>query len=263
MKKQEVELIIVGVNLGDEQIVNMKIYKDGTLCRSGCGGMPTFPIAGMTVEGSKDYWDKLIALVDEQIIEKPVNYEDEKIATPLEYFIAFYGESSNGETGERANWTKTSGVRFLLDNNTTFRHPLLGFLDHFVVQATEITNEWFFDIVMSAVYNLNSVNLEKTFVTVPKTEQERQESLSRYVSQIMANTARGWDIVKIGNGRKYTTKDGIELTAAVVNKQGNISINFHEILGLDNMEAATDRFLANLAAENATKPSKKWWEFWK
>lgn len=283
MKKEEVELMIVGVNMGKEQILNMKIYKDGTLCRSGCGGMPTFAISGMTVEGNKEYWDKLIPLVDERIVENPINYQDEKITSPLEYFVAFFGVSDNGETGERANWTKTSGVRFLLDSNTSFRHPLLGFLDGFAIKAAEVTNEWFFDVVMNAVYDLKPVNLENTFVTFPKTEEERQEALSRYVNQIMANSPRGWDIVKIGNGRKYRTKEGIELTSSVVNNAGQVSINFNEVFGENDFEAANKRLMEILKEENKTsnsdktqkteskltknqskkKPSKNWWEFWK
>jgi len=290
MKKSEVELIIVGLNLGNQQALNMKIYKDGTLCRSGCGGLPTFPISGMTVEGKKEYWDKLIGLVDEQIIQNPVNYQEEKIKEPLEYFIAFYGVSNNGQTGEQANWTKTSGVRFMLDNNTSFRHPLLGFLDGFVIKAAEFTNEWFFNIVMTAVYDLKPKNLENTFVTVPKTDKEKQEALSEYVNQIMANSPMGWDIVKIGNGRKYITKDGIELTSSVENNNGNVSINFHEIFDGNNLGKASERlsqilneeYKPKVKNESAKKmldeaesrmndrydkptidSTKKWWEFWK
>lgn len=283
MKKHEVELMIVGVNMGKEQILNMKIYKDGTLCRSGCGGVPTFSISGMTLEGDKKYWDKLISLIDEKIVETPINYQDENISNPLEYFVAFYGVSNNGETGERANWTKTSGVRFLLDNNTSFRHPLLGFLDHFAIQSAEVTNEWFFDIVMTAVYNLEPINFKDTFVTVPKTEGEKQEALSRYVNQIMANSPRGWDIVKIGNGRKYKNNEGKELTSSVVNNAGQVSINFHEIFGKNNIKAANKSLKEILETDNNVltstektdskqkptpirsekKPSKNWWEFWK
>ena len=64
----------------------------------------------------------------------------------------------------------------MLDNNTSFRHPLLGFLDGFAIKAAEVTNEWFFDVVMTAVYDLKPINLENTFVTVPKTDGERLSS---------------------------------------------------------------------------------------
>ena len=279
MKKEEVELMIVGVNMGKEQILNMKIYRDGTLCRIGCGGLPTFAISGMTVEGSKEYWEKLFPLVDESFVENPINYQDEKITSPLEYFIAFFGVSDNGETGERANWTKTSGARFLLDSNTSFRHPLLGFLDNFAIKAAEVTNDWFFDVVITAVYDLQPINLENTFVTVPKTEEERREALSRYVNQIVANSSRGWDIIKIGNGRKYRTKEGREITSSVVNNAGQVSINFNEVFGKNDIESANKRLMEILGNEDKSsnsdklerpttnkseiRPTKNWWEFWK
>ncbi|HRF41314.1 MAG TPA: hypothetical protein PK198_21125 [Saprospiraceae bacterium] len=280
MKKHEVELIIIGVIMGKEQILYMKIYKDGTLIRSGCGGMPTVPISGMTVEGSKEYWEQLIAFIDEKIVETPIVYQDENITQPLEYFIAFFGESSNGETGERAKWTKTSGVRFLLDSNTNFRHPLLGFIDSFAIKAAEITNEWYFDIMMSAIYNLQPVHLNGTFVSMPKSEEkEKQEFLSLYVHQIMENGPRGWDIVKIGNGRKYKTTDGTELTASVVNNVGKVSINFFEKVDLGTADQRLMELVSLLEKEGNTTPtessgltetttsegkhSKNWWEFWK
>jgi hypothetical protein len=277
MKKHEVELMIVGINMGKEEILNMKIYKDGTLCRRGCGGLPTIPVSGMTLEGDTKYWDHLFAMVDEQIVENPIMYQDPEITSPLEYFIAFFGVSSNGQTGEHAQWTKTSGVRFLLDNDTTFRHPLLGFLDGFAIEAAKVTNEWFFDIVMTAVFDHQPLGLENTFVSTPKTDAEKQESLSRYVNQIVANSARGWDIVTIGNGRKYKSKEGRELTASVENKAGRVSINFYEIFGKDDAAAADARLREILAqdipaapapapAPTATAPKtdddSPWWKFW-
>lgn len=260
MKKEEVELIIIGVSLNNQQLLHMKIYKDGTLCRSGCGGLPAFPISGMTVEGKKDYWESLIGLLDEQIFQQPVVYQEENIKAPLEYFMAFLGESSNGQTGEQAAWTKSSGIRFLLDNNTNFRHPLLAFLDGFVIKAAETTNDWYFDIVMMALYDLKAKHLENTFIAVPKTVTNKQELLSGYVHQIMANQARGWDIVKIGNGRKYFTQDGVELTSSVENTMGKVSVNFYSSTNPNNFGKANVNQQQPEAPQEVTK---KWWEFWK
>ncbi|MEO0876818.1 MAG: hypothetical protein AAFY48_19640 [Bacteroidota bacterium] len=273
MKKEEVELIIIGVKLGAEEALHMKIYKDGTLTRSGCGGLPTISVSGYTMEGETKYWDTLFPLIDERIIENPVNYEEKKINTPLEYFMAFYGVSSNGQTGEHAKWTKSTGVRFLLDNNTSFNHPLLNFLDQFVIKAAQITNEWFFDVMMSSIYNLEPIGLAPTFVTTPKTEKEKQEALANYTNQILANEARGWDIVKIGTDRKYKTKDGKELTSKVEKKGDRVSINFFETLNHKDPEAI-ERILEERfgtknerpspqASSGEQKPSaKKWWKFW-
>lgn len=283
MKKQEVELIIIIIKRGEEEILNIKIYKDGTLCRSGCGGIPVFGISGMTIKGSKKYWKELLPLIDEKIMEASRGYEDKEITLPVEYTMAFFGGSDNGETGESANWTKTTGIRFLLDIDSSFRHPLLDFVDDFAIKATEITNKWFFDIVITAVHDLEPVNLKNTFVVVPKTEEEKQRALSLYAKHIVANSSRGWDIVKIGNGRKYKTKEGIELTTSVENKSGQVSINFYKAFGKDDVEFLNECVREAFSGESKTpkptnkpasksapttknterKPSKNWWAFWK
>ncbi|MEO0339397.1 MAG: hypothetical protein AAF242_09290 [Bacteroidota bacterium] len=279
MQKEEVELVIIGVKMGKEEALNMKIYKDGTLCRRGCGGLPEIGISGMTVQGPTTYWDTLFPLIDEQIIAQPIMHQDEQINTALEYFMAFYGVSSNGETGERAQWTKSSGVRFLLDSNTSFRHPLLGFLDGFVIKAAEVTNEWYFDIMMNGVYGLQALGLKDTLVSIPKTEAEQQEALGRYVNQMIHNGRPDWDIVKVGNGRKYKSKEGKELSASVVNKGGQVSINFYEAFGPNDTAAAEARLMEILnktkgdgpnpdkkitdSNSNKKQGAKPWWQFWK
>ena len=82
MTKEEVELIIVGVKLGQSEVLKMKIYKDGTLTREGSGGIPTSAISGYTPEGDTKYWNELIPLVDPRIVEQPMMYQEENITTP-------------------------------------------------------------------------------------------------------------------------------------------------------------------------------------
>ena len=270
MKKEEVELIIVGVNLGSEEALYMKIYKDGTLIRKGCGSLPPISISGYTMEGDTKYWNELFPLIDEQIVAQPIMYQDEKITTPLEYFIAFFGASDNGQTGEHAKWTKTSGMRFVLDNNTSFNHPLLHFLDQFVIKAAEVTNEWFFDIIMNGVYNLKPVGLAPSFITMPKTDAEKQEALQNYVNQMLAMEARGWDIVKIGTGRKYESPDGKVLTADVKKNGNSVSINFFGSIDMSDPDAIDQLPDHPLMRDNASRQegkeqrtsTKKWWKFW-
>ena len=118
--------------------------------------LPEIGIAAMSFTGNSVYFDRLMELMPQQIFDNPINYEDEKINTPLEYIIAFYGVSKNGETGEHAEWTKSTGIRFLIDTNTSFRHPILSFADKFSLDAAELTNPWYFDTIINAVYKLKT-----------------------------------------------------------------------------------------------------------
>lgn len=87
----------------------------------------------------------------------------------------------------------------------------------------------------------------------------------------MANSARGWDIVAIGNGRKYKSKEGRELTASVENNAGRVSINFYEVFGKDDAAAAGARLQDILAQDIPAAPASTapktnddspWWKFW-
>ncbi|MCC7246958.1 MAG: hypothetical protein IT269_14840 [Saprospiraceae bacterium] len=277
MKKEEIELIILTVNIGGESALYMKIYKDRTLVRSGCGGLPQIPVSAIAFNADPKYWEEAISMIDDEMIARPVNYQEENISTPIEYVMAFYGESSNGQTGEQAQWTKSSGIRFVLDFESTFRHPLLVFVDKFILNAVEMTNELYFDIMMIGVYGFRMDGFEQGFVSAPKTDEEKRAALSHYIGQIAANQARGWDIVKIGDGRKYKTNDGVDLISRVSNAPEGVSINFSVVANPENidqlmkpiLEKAREEKLKNPAPpvepapEEPYNPPKKWWEVWK
>ena len=108
MKKEEVELIIFKVTVDGKEALNMKIYKNGTTCRHGVGGLPELGISGMSFFNNSNFFDPLIAKVPDHLLEKPMNYEEQTPNGNLEYVIAFYGASKNGDTGERADWAKSN-----------------------------------------------------------------------------------------------------------------------------------------------------------
>ena len=93
-------------------------------------------------------------------------------------------------------------------------------------------------------------------LTTLKTEKEKQEALSSYVSQIQANGNRGWDIVKIGNGRKYKNSDGRESTTKVEKKANQIFINFWESLEGMDPEAIKRIIEERLEKINKNPPSQ-------
>jgi hypothetical protein len=243
MNKDEVEEILIKVKLGQDEALNMKIYKNGTLCRQGCGGVPKVGIGAMSFTDNSEIFDKLMEKVPQEILDNSGNHEDEKINVPLEYIICFYGVSKNGDTGERAEWTKSAGYRFLLDSNTSFRHPIIGFIDSFAIEAADVTNSWYFDVIINAIYGFKSNILPgQTIITIPKTEQEKQTGFQNYVKQ-MNDSVRKWDIFSYGNNKTYKTKDGIELKPSFRKKGDNYSFRF-------------------LPLNGSSKNKKHWWKLW-
>jgi hypothetical protein len=250
MKKEEVELIIFKITADGQDAINMKIYKNGTTCRYGAGGLPQLGIGMMSFVNDSRFFDPLIEKVPQEILDQPINKEEPE--TPngyLEYVIAFYGDSKNGNTGERADWAKSTGVRIKLDQQTQFNHPIMGLLDGLTMEAAELTNELYFDAMMVSKWKVKSSTLpEETIITQPKTEQEIHDSYENYVNQ-MLQSARAWDMAEYVKNKTYE-KAGISHTASINNTGNTFGIDFlpddSKAKGLQNGES------------NKKKP---WWKF--
>lgn len=253
MRKELVEQILIIVKSGDQEALNMKVYKNGTLCRRGCGGLPETGISAMSITESPVLFDSLMNQVPQQVLDQSVNHVDEQIDTPLEYILAFYGVSRNGDTGEHAEWTESTGIRFLLDTNTAFRHPLLGFVDGFSIEAAEQTNSWYFDVIINAVYHLKSTALpEQTMIAVPSTPEEIQTALELYVNQI-GQSPRRWDLLSFAQDKLYTAADETRYYPAITRNGNAYNFNF---IPLDEKQPGSK----TMPGEKEEK--KKRWKWW-
>lgn len=256
MTKEEVELIIIKVTADGQEAFNMKIYKNGTTCRYGVGGLPQLGISGMTFFNNSKFFDPLITKVPEQLLEKPMNYEEETPNGYLEYVIAFYGVSDNGDTGERANWTKSTGIRAKLDHQSNFRDPIMGFLDGLTLDAAELTNEWYFDIIMLAKYKMLSSSMPKeTILTQPKTEEEVNNDFENYVNQ-MTFSGRKWKMENFADNKTYEKETEV-FTGFIQHDENSFSINFLPTdLGISNFMSIDN------SVNNTKVEVKKWWKLW-
>lgn len=205
MNKSEVEQILITVKSGADEALNIKIYKNGTIARRGSGGLPGVAISGMSMTGSSSYFDQLMQSVSQQILDENINHEEPIKTGSLEYLVAFYGLSNNDDNGERAEWTKSTGLRFFMDEGTSFRHNLLGFVDGFAIEAMKLTNPWYFDIVIMALDHMKSDALpEETLVDAPEADQEINKAFQSYFAQISKK-----DLPSFAKGKLYMDLSGI------------------------------------------------------
>jgi hypothetical protein len=246
MTKNEIELIIFKVSADGQDAINMKIYKNGTTCRYGAGGLPQLGISAMSFFNDARFFDPLIAKIPDDVLEKPLMYEEETPNGYLEYVIAFYGVSKNGDTGERADWAKSTGIRVKLDHQSTFKHPIMGLLDGLTMDAAELTNEWYFDVAIFAEYKMQSSTIPKeTIFALPKTDKEIHKDFENYINQMLAS-ARSWSMVNFGKDKIYE-RDGKNYKGMIQESKQAFSINF---IPLDN----------NSHTNQADK--KPWWKVW-
>ena len=245
MIKNEVELIIFKISVDGQEAINMKIYRNGTTCREGVGGLPQLGISGMSFFDDSRFFDPLIAKVPEEVLERPLMYEEETPNGYLEYVMAFYGVTKNGDTGERADWSKSTGIRVRLDHQSKFSDPIMGLLDGLTMDAAELTNEWYFDVIMNAKYKVLSSTIPKeTLIAVPKTEKEIDNAFENYINQMMTS-ARKWSMAGFSKDKTYE-RQGKSFLGIIEQDKETFRINF---VGL------------NGSAEQ--QPDKKpWWKVW-
>jgi len=230
MKKDQIELIIVTVSTNAGEVLNLKVYKNGVVCRAGVGGLPELGISLMTDTGVPNYFDTLINKVPNEVLEQPINYEENTPNGYIQYIVAFFGETQNGEHGERADWKKSTGIRVKIDQQSNFNHPIMTFLDVFSMDAAEVTNELYFDAVLHVCYGVTSTDLpDDSMIAAPNTETAKRESLINYIHQ-MRDSARGWDIDTFNEFKVYK-KDEKFFSAIIDRSESGVTIRFEEIKG--------------------------------
>lgn len=226
MDKSEVEQVLITVKSGTEEALSLKIYKNGIIARRGCGGLPGVRISGMSFTGNSLYFDKIMQSVSQQILDQPINHEEKIITGSLEYVAAFYGVSANTDHGERAEWTKSSGLRFFMDEGTSFRHNLLGFVDGLAIEAMKLTNSWYFDIVMMALENRRSTALpEQTIANAAQSDEELEKDFQNYFQQTNKK-----DLPSFVEKKTYASPDG-QLSAIVFDSdEQSLTYKFEPLL---------------------------------
>jgi hypothetical protein len=203
MDKSEVEQLLIVVRSGAEEALNIKIYKNGIIARRGSGGLPGVKISGMSFTADTSCFDQIMQSVSQQVLDQNINHEEKIITGSLEYLVAFYGQSSNGDNGERADWTKSTGLRFFMDEGTSFRHNLLGFVDGLAIEAMKLTDPWYFDIVMLALENKRSAALPEQTIVSTAADEELNKDFNNYFQQINKK-----DLPSFAANKTYTDNSG-------------------------------------------------------
>jgi len=111
------------------------------------------------------------------------------------------------------------------------------------MDAAELTNELYFDIMMNVVYKAKSSTLpNETIMATPKTEKEIKTDFENYVNQ-MLQSARKWDMRNFVENKTYEI-DGTICKAVVKQDSRSFKVTFHPEGG------------------DQVKANKPKWKFW-
>jgi hypothetical protein len=203
MTKDEIELILIKIMIKGEEALLIKVYKNGTIVRNGAGGVPRVEVGCMNEGRDQQIWNKLLDQLPPSLLELNGQQIADDIRDPYSYTVVFYGQSSNGQTGEYADWQRTQGMHIEADLNGP-NHPFLPAMDKLAMAAVMLTNPWYFDIVVLACFGMKAEGLGGILSTSRTFDKE--QAFAALLTQLSQSPAAA-DVAKYPVGKVYV-EDG-------------------------------------------------------
>jgi hypothetical protein len=189
-------------------VIHLKIFRDGTLIRIGGGGLPPLAIGGVSYWPDNGVFDKVMEKIPPQLLVHDIDYAEENIQQHLLYELQLGGSSMNGLIGEQAIWADHRVIRFHLDLATKFRSPVLALIDSLMKDAMGLTNSWYFDVLIQAIWSRRSNRLPRqTLVAKPEGEVDLKPELANFLSQ-MLHSPRKWNFMTFPEGKVFNDDEG-------------------------------------------------------
>lgn len=208
MRKSEVGYIAFQMRLGGQQMIHLKIYRDGTLIRIGGGGVPPMAIGAVSYWPDNGFFEKIMDKLPPQLILNDIDYQEPEIGQELMYEMQLGARSVNGMIGEQARWAEQRIIRFRLDLNTKLRSAVLALVDTLLKDATGLTNSWYFDALILAIWNRRSNRLPRqTYLAKPEGVADLKPELGNFLSQ-MLHSPRKWNFLVFPEGKTFTDEEG-------------------------------------------------------
>jgi hypothetical protein len=249
MNKQEVELIIFNVTQNGQDTVFLKIYGDGTITRGGMGRLPKTKTSAMSQFGNAQFLNTLLSKLPENVLAQSLNYEENTPNGAFEYVMAFYAEPYRTDEGIR--WTKSTGMRMVVDKDSHNAHPLQPLLLEMVHTALDITNEWYFDSMLLGRYGLRSESLpEKTIVVKPTIEDELHADFDIYLKQL-GTSFNSHRVISMARHKTYCNEQRAH-RLHLQNRGESFELRFEPLAGAPVLQFATGQ----------PDENNPWWRRW-
>ncbi|MFN8396966.1 MAG: hypothetical protein U0176_20235 [Bacteroidia bacterium] len=208
MRKSDVGYIAFQMRLGGQQVIHLKIYRDGTLIRIGGGGLPPMAIGAVSYWPDNGFFERIMDKVPPQLILNDIDFTEPEIGQQVMFEMQLGARSVNGLIGEQAQWAEHRVIRFRLDLNTKLRSPVLAVVDNLMKDATGLTNSWYFDALILAIWNRKSNRLPRqTYVAKPEGVEDLKPELGNFLSQMLHST-RKWNFLAFPEGKTFMDEEG-------------------------------------------------------
>jgi hypothetical protein len=234
MRKAEVGFVSFLMKLGGHEVIQIKLYRDGTVIRIGGGGLPPLAIGAVSYWPENGFFERILDKIPPTLLQNNIDYAEKDIEHMLVYEMKLSGSSLNGMIGEQALWADHLHIRFTLDLGTKFRSPVLAFLDSLLKDAIGLTNSWYFDALVLGIFGRRSNKLPRqTLVAKPEGEVDLKPELGNFLSQ-MLHSPRKWNFMVFPEGKTYLDDDGRTHRLVFKIDEGKFSYVWVEVSGSSN-----------------------------
>lgn len=186
MKRQDIGEVLFSLRQHNQTLVAIKLYRNGSIHRSGTGALPACNLRITTGESYKDLFNQLIRQIPDKIIATTfVQPESERNEDSLEFVVAFYGGNCTHVKGVE-QWELHSGIRIFANEGQYIQHPFEPLVRTIGDKTMRITDELYFDAIIKQVFELNATSLPDVLrIAVSAQEKDNVFLLKNYFSSIV------------------------------------------------------------------------------
>jgi Tol biopolymer transport system component len=129
------------------------------------------------------------------------------------------------------------------------------------MDAAELTNEWYFDVIMLSKYKMQSSTLPtETMIGQPKTEEEIHTHFSNYIN-MMLTSARNWSMADFSANKIYE-REGKSYLGIIHDDRRSFRIDFIEMGNANEVNAPTEPEVDAEPTAETESNKKPWWKVW-
>ncbi len=219
-------MIALSIKVGGLETIQIKAYRDGTITRIGAGSMPPIPIAAASHLPEHAIMQRLLEKVPDALVRNDIEFKEDVIEKELVYEVQFFSQPQNGWAGEQTIWGAKRIIRFELDLNTSFRSKVFAFVDSLIKDAIGLSNTWYFDALVMAIFEKRSNKLpQQTMIVKPENIEDLTPEFGNFLAQ-MLHSQRRWNFMSFPVGKTYHDSMGGPSKLIFEIEEGKFSYKF-------------------------------------
>lgn len=212
MDKREVTQISMELTEGGQCSLQLELNRSGIWMRRGTAKVPEVRIGAIGTGSHPQLFQQMLALLPHKVSTRSSVYGE-----PEAMYRSWLLRLTSPGT--------ESVLHFRLGRHSTYRDPMLHFLESYVQHALEKTNAWYFDALVLAVYRLRAPGMSDVRLMLPDERVQVQSAFEHYINQ-MCYGRQALRLADLARGKTYFDAAGKPLEARIWQHEQGVFLRF-------------------------------------